>query len=140
MNSHSFEETFLFRSDSIRTIQESKNSVPFGLLLADETNSPVLEVLDPHDADMGSLLLTVSTNFTPTNNSMASAFVGVFSGIAVKGVETTEDVLPVGTVVTGIGRLVKNYKGEIKLMRPIEENSDCPYILSTLPFEGMIKE
>lgn len=124
------------RGDSVRQIHQAHNSVPFALtnIHADKKVYDV-EVDNPFDANSDSLLLTVSTNFTPTNSSVASTVMGFFTGVAVRGVEKTEEFLPVDTVVTGIGQLIKDGKGRIKIVEP-PSDVPRPYILSTLPVES----
>lgn len=95
----------------------------------------LVQVENPFDANSENLLLTVSTNFTPSNSSVASTVMGFFTGVAVRGVEKTEEFLPVDTIVTGIGQMVKDSKGRIKIIEPTG-NDLKPYILSTLPVES----
>ncbi len=54
--------------------------------------------------------------------------------VAVRGVERTEEVLPVNTVITGIGSLVKDSNGHVKLVTP--KDDQYRFILSTLPVES----
>lgn len=131
---------YRIRGDNVRTIHQSHNSVPFGLSNVHETvdkGRMLVEVDNPFDANYDSLMLTVSTNFTPSNSSVASTVMGFFTGVAVRGVEKTEEFLPVDTLVTGIGKLVKDSKGRIKIVDP-SGDEPRPYILSTLPVESKL--
>ena len=120
----------------MQTLQQSQNSVPFGLKSLSRTGGDMLvEVSNPFDASMENLLLPISTNFSPTNSTVASTVMGFFTGHASKGFETTEELLPVDTVITGIGRLSRDSSGHIALSEP-ENASKFVYILSTLPAEG----
>lgn len=94
-----------------------------------------MEVVNPFDATDESLFLTISTNFTPTDSSLASTFMGFFTGVAVRGTERTEEVLPIDTVVTGIGRIIKDSTGNIKLVSPSNDD-EYQFVLSTLPVES----
>lgn len=124
------------RGDTVRQIHQAHNSVPFALTNVHDTDKKmVVEVENPFDASSENLLLTVSTNFTPSNTSVASTVMGFFTGVAVRGVEKTEEFLPVDTIVTGIGQLVKDSKGRIKIVEPAGDEPR-PYILSTLPVES----
>ncbi|ODM99169.1 Mitochondrial ubiquitin ligase activator of NFKB 1 [Orchesella cincta] len=141
LNEHSFRRhAFNHWGDNVRTIHQAHNSVPFALTnIYDVDNKRTLvEVENPFDANAENLLLTVSTNFTPSNSSVASTVMGFFTGVAVRGVEKTEEFLPVDTIVTGIGRLVKDSKGRVKIVEP-SGDEPRPYILSTLPVESIIK-
>lgn len=113
LNEHSYRRSaFNSWGDNVRTIHQSHNAVPFALrnILESEKSSSksskfVVQIDNPFDADDESLFLTNSTNFTPSNTSVASTVMGFFTGVAVRGVERTEEVLPVNTVITGIGNL-----------------------------------
>jgi len=84
------------------------------------------------------LFLTVATSFNPSASSVASTVLGFFTGVAVRGVERTEEILPVGSVVTGIGKLIKDSpSGQIKLIPPKDDGS-YKFMLSTLPVESKL--
>jgi len=140
LNEHSFRRhAFNHWGDNVRTIHQAHNSVPFAITnIHDADKRTLVEVENPFDANAENLLLTVSTNFTPSNSSVASTVMGFFTGVAVRGVEKTEEFLPVDTIVTGIGQLVKDSKGRVKIVEP-SGDEPRPYILSTLPVESILK-
>ena len=89
------------RGDTVRVVNQTHNSVPFALKSLIGSNELNIEVENPFDAVMENFLLPVSTSFTPAKTSVASNLVGFFTGHAPKGLETSEDLLPVETVITG---------------------------------------
>jgi len=145
LNEHSYRRSaFNSWGDNVRTIHQAHNAVPFALrnVLEDRHRSSekfLVHIENPFDADDESLFLTTSTNFTPSNSSVASTVMGFFTGVAVRGVERTEEVLPVNTVITGIGSLVKDASGNVKLVTPKDEDQ-YRFILSTLPVESIVKK
>jgi len=145
LNEHSYRRSaFNSWGDNVKTIHQAHNSVPFALrsFLDREHRSSKkysVQIDNPFDADDESLFLTTATNFTPSNSSVASTVMGFFTGVAVRGVERTEEVLPVETVITGIGRLVKDSNGTVKLVTPKDEDQ-YRFILSTLPVESIVKK
>jgi len=146
LNEHSYRRSALNHwGDNVKTIHQSHNFVPFALRSVHNQNSSsysakslMVHIEHPFNADDESLFLTTSTNFTPSNSSISSTVMGFFTGVAVRGVERTEEVLPVDTIVTGIGRLIQDPHG-IKLVSPADDDQ-YRFILSTLPAESIIKK
>jgi hypothetical protein len=120
----------------VKTLHQSQNSVPFALKNATSSSNKILvEIDNPFEAEDENLFLTVQTSFSPSTGSVASTVMGFFTGVAIRGVERTEEVLPLDSIVTGIGRLVKDSSGRIKLVSP-EDDTNFRFILSTLPVES----
>jgi hypothetical protein len=84
------------RGDNVKTLHQSQNSVPFALKNATGSSNKILvEIENPFEAEDENLFLTVQTSFSPSTGSVASTVMGFFTGVAIRGVERTEEVLPV---------------------------------------------
>src|SRR6201999_2042140 len=57
-----------------------------------------------------------------------------------QGIETSEELLPVDTIVTGIGSLSKDPYGNLRLSPTTLRDSSHPFYLTTLPVEPLIKK
>jgi len=141
VNEHSVRRhAFGHWGDSVRRITQTKNGVPFGLKgLTSSSQGVILEVESPFEAISENLLQPVSTNFNPTNATVASTLMGFFTGVASKGIESTEEFLPLDAFVTGIGQVTKEGAGQYKLSPPLEESS-LPYMLTSLTSESLVKK
>ncbi|KAG8212648.1 hypothetical protein J437_LFUL018871 [Ladona fulva] len=116
-----------FWSDSKRIIQETNNSVPFALV---GKLGGAIEVLDaPTQAEMLELS-TISDKFQPSESSGIVEHVwGYFAGIRRRGIQTTEEMLKEGAIVTGIGEITLNTSNtnildDIKYVVKIPVNND----------------
>ncbi|KAL1494895.1 hypothetical protein ABEB36_010409 [Hypothenemus hampei] len=121
-----------FWSDSERTIQEVHNVIPFCLT----TQGIRVEVTEPLVAEYLDMEV-ISDTFNPTVPSVMDHIWGFFSGYRQRGVQTTEKMLREGTVLTGIGELILEQDGSIKLQPPSKKGS---YYLTTLPVSTLIKK
>jgi len=135
-----------WNTSGIPPLNETRNSVPFGLkpllnLEGGEISSApiVVEVKDPFDSIWENLLLPCSSCFIPKNTSINSAVMGNLGNAKSFGIRKTEKFLPLGTIITGIGQIVKDSEtGQFQLQEPLEGGSSNPYILTTLSIDDLI--
>ena len=92
-----FAMIMLFRSDQKRVIQEAYNVVRFMVQRGDMQ----VEVMDPLSAEILDLD-TIHDKFESSSLGIMDHVVGFFNGVRQRGVETTEELLKEGTMVTGI--------------------------------------
>ncbi|CAG9764087.1 unnamed protein product [Ceutorhynchus assimilis] len=121
-----------FWADSEWTIQDVCNVTPFGL----ESKGIVVEVADPLVSEYLDMDV-ISDTFRPTVPSMMDHIWGFFTGFRQRGVQSTEKMLRCGTVVTGIGELIYERDGTLKLQPPTTGGS---YYLTTLPVDTLLKK
>lgn len=126
-----------FWNDSKRIVQETNNSVPF--VLVGKSEGTKIEVLDaPTHAEMLELT-TISDRFQPTESSGIVEHVwGYFTGIRRRGVQTTEEMLKEGSIVTGVGEIALNVDGSESFHPNVFD--DVKYVVSVpLPAESANK-
>ncbi|XP_054258591.1 mitochondrial E3 ubiquitin protein ligase 1-like [Macrosteles quadrilineatus] len=99
--------------DQSRPIHQSYNTVPFAIVVG----SSLIEVKDVLLADELHLD-TVYSRYDPMVHSLAANMWSFFSGIRRYGLETTEEMLKEGTIVTGIGELAVLENGTKALLPP----------------------
>lgn len=87
----------VLRADQKHTIQESHNIVPFLLVRGNYK----VQIFDPLSADVLDLD-TIADRFEPSSSGFTDHLVGFFSGVRQRGLQTTEELLKEGTVITGI--------------------------------------
>ncbi|XP_046395415.1 mitochondrial E3 ubiquitin protein ligase 1-like isoform X1 [Ischnura elegans] len=99
-----------FWSDSKRIIQETSNSIPF--VLMGKSGETKIEVLDADTNAEMLELTTIADKFQPTESSGIVEHVwGYFTGIRRRGIQTTEEMLKEGAIVTGVGEITLNTDG-----------------------------
>lgn len=69
VNEHSVRRhSFGHWRDTVRTISQTQNDVPFALKsIGDEKSKVIVEIITPFEAETESLLIPISTTFNPTS-------------------------------------------------------------------------
>ena len=119
------------RHDVERTISSTSTTVPFGLL----SNGTLVRVLEPLSAE-NLQLKVIFDKFEPVSNSVTESLVQWASGDKTKGFQTVEEILPVGTTLTGVGEITLTDDG-IKIAPP---RSGLAYHLSQLTIDAIIRQ
>ncbi|XP_044148044.1 mitochondrial ubiquitin ligase activator of nfkb 1-A-like [Bufo gargarizans] len=122
-------------SEYVRVLYENVKSVPFHLRPLEDGDESVL-VCDPLNAT-GLTLETVYERFESASLSLRELLGHYLSGEKPTGFLETEEILPVGAVLTGLGKLVLNKDGVITLQPP---QSGCQYFLSQAGYEDILHE
>lgn len=120
-----------FRSDHERIIQEVYNAVPFIL----SKGKRKIEVIDALDADILDLE-TVADNFEPSKANFVDNLWGFFTGQRQRGLQTTEEMLREGSLITAIGELSGAENSGLKMQAP--ENGNL-YFISSLPVSAIAR-
>uniref|UniRef100_A0A1B6G609 RING-type E3 ubiquitin transferase n=1 Tax=Cuerna arida TaxID=1464854 RepID=A0A1B6G609_9HEMI len=118
--------------DESRPIHQSYNVVPFAIVLGKH----VIEVQDVLQADELHLD-TVYNKYDRTVHSLAGNLWSFFFGVRQYGMQTTEEMLKEGTIVTGIGDLMLSSDGT-KLLVPPSGNK--PYFITTQPLSSLLRD
>ncbi|KAM3605398.1 uncharacterized protein V6R79_024889 [Siganus canaliculatus] len=121
------------RSDNERVLLQRMNSVPFFLLGTDETT---VKVLCPLQASGVHMEIT-HEKFHQVNYGLGDIVGQYLSGEKLKGHLETEEMLKVGTVITGVGELVLDTDGTVNLQPP---SNGSEYILSLTDFHSLREE
>ncbi|XP_069830650.1 mitochondrial ubiquitin ligase activator of nfkb 1-A-like [Dendropsophus ebraccatus] len=116
-----------------RALFKSVKSVPFHLHPLEDGGESVL-VCNPLNAT-GLTLETVYERFQSASLSLGDLLGHYLSGEKPTGVLETEEILPVGAVLTGLGKLVLNKDGVITLQPP---QNGCKYFLSLAGYEDIL--
>ncbi|XP_032422472.1 mitochondrial ubiquitin ligase activator of nfkb 1-A [Xiphophorus hellerii] len=119
--------------DSERILHQRVNMVPFALFGLDKA---AVKVQSPLQAD-GIYTEVINEKFHQPTLSFGELVGVYFSGEKPKGVLEIEEMLKVGTTLTGIGELTLDTDGTVTL-RPPSDNS--PYFLSLTDFENLRNE
>ncbi|NWV70878.1 MUL1 ligase, partial [Malurus elegans] len=122
-------------NDYEKIIHQRTNTTPFDLVPAEDSASVTVRVMKPLDAAELSLE-TVYEKFHPSVQSFTDVIGHYISGERPKGIQETEQMLKVGTALTGVGELVLD-NATIKLQPP---KQGMPYYLSTLDFESLLQK
>lgn len=117
--------------DLERTISSACTTVPFSLF----NNGVAVKVMDPLSAEELQLKV-IHDKFEPVSSSVAESLVQWASGDKTKGFQTIEQMLPVGTTLTGIGEITLTDDG-IKIAPP---KSGLTYYLSQLTLDAIIRQ
>ncbi|XP_066459298.1 mitochondrial ubiquitin ligase activator of nfkb 1-A-like [Eleutherodactylus coqui] len=124
-------------TEFVRVLFQSVKSVPFQLHpLEDGGDDESVLVCDPLSAT-GLTLEAVYERFHPASLSLGELMGHYLSGEKPTGLLETEEILPLGAVMTGLGKLVLNKDGIIALQPPPK---GCKYILSCEGYEDILKE
>ncbi|KAJ7306557.1 hypothetical protein JRQ81_009921 [Phrynocephalus forsythii] len=123
-------------SNQEKIIHQRTNATPFGLVPQDGQADPTVRVMRPLEAAELSLE-TVYEKFHPSVQSFTDAIGHYISGERPKGLRETEEMLRVGTVLTGVGELVLDSHQAIKLQPPKE---GMRYYLSALDFDALLRK
>ncbi|XP_054889417.1 mitochondrial ubiquitin ligase activator of nfkb 1-A [Poeciliopsis prolifica] len=120
-------------TDSERILHQRVNMVPFVLFGLDKA---AVKVQSPLHAD-GMYTEVINEKFHQPTLSFGELVGFYLSGEKPKGVLEIEEMLKVGTTLTGIGELTLDTDGTVTL-RPPSDNS--PYFLSLTDFENLRNE
>ncbi|KAL2296611.1 hypothetical protein Nmel_015933 [Mimus melanotis] len=123
------------RNDYEKIIHQRTNTTPFDLAPAEAGAGVTVRVMKPLDAVELSLE-TVYEKFHPSVQSFTDVIGHYISGERPKGIQETEQMLKVGTALTGVGELVLD-NTTIKLQPP---KQGMPYYLSSLDFESLLQK
>lgn len=123
------------RNDYEKIIHQRTNTTPFDLVPAEDGAGVTVRVMKPLDAAELSLE-TVYEKFHPSVQSFTDVIGHYISGERPKGIQETEQMLKVGTALTGVGELVLD-NATIKLQPP---KQGMPYYLSALDFESLLQK
>ncbi|KAK1168374.1 mitochondrial ubiquitin ligase activator of nfkb 1-A-like isoform X1 [Acipenser oxyrinchus oxyrinchus] len=120
--------------DSEKTLHQRVYTVPFDLVTAHAGGS--VRVLSPLEASSLHLEV-VHEKFHQAMHGFSEIIGHYLSGEKPKGVLETEEMVKVGAVLTGVGELILDTDGVVKL-RPPSDGSE--YFLSPLDFESLLGE
>ncbi|NXX26387.1 MUL1 ligase, partial [Nicator chloris] len=122
-------------NDHEKIIHQRTNTTPFDLVPAEDGTGVPVRVMKPLEAaDLS--LETVYEKFHPSVQSFTDVIGHYISGERPKGIQETEQMLKVGTALTGVGELVLD-NATIKLQPP---KQGMPYYLSSLDFESLLQK
>ncbi|NXM79531.1 MUL1 ligase, partial [Oenanthe oenanthe] len=122
-------------NDYEKIIHQRTNTTPFDLAPAEDSAGVTVRVMKPLEATELSLE-TVYEKFHPSVQSFTDVIGHYISGERPKGIQETEQMLKVGTALTGVGELVLD-NATIKLQPP---KQGMPYYLSSLDFESLLQK
>ncbi|CAL8081080.1 unnamed protein product [Orchesella dallaii] len=117
-------------------LSPSLNYVPFGLSNPNNgaTNNPRTDsyvmVDDISNGEFDHLLLTAKATYVPTEVTFIGLVASLIRGFHSVGIETSESVLPVGTVITVIGEVTKLSDGHYRIAKSAGGHT-TPYVLTT---------
>jgi E3 Ubiquitin ligase len=92
----------IFRQDGQRTIADTLNVVPFGV----RVGRSLVEIEDPREVACQSLR-TVASEYKQKSLNVLEQIWGFLVGTRHRGIQSTEEMLLVGTKLTAIGSLAK---------------------------------
>ncbi|CAI9581835.1 unnamed protein product [Staurois parvus] len=123
------------RSEYERVIYERVKEIPFQLCPLEGNEFSVL-VCDPQNAS-GLTLQIVHERFHHASLGLGELLGHYISGEKPTGVLEIEEILPVGTILTGVGKLTLNNKGEMTLEAP---EDGCTYFLTLSGYEDLLHQ
>ncbi|XP_066595763.1 mitochondrial E3 ubiquitin protein ligase 1 [Prorops nasuta] len=122
-----------FWSDQQRTMQKVYNTVAFAI----QQGPYQIEVNDPLSADILDMDV-VSDYFEPTVPTFTDHLWGFFTGVRQRGLQTTEEMLREGVVITGIGELSKSVgNGRAFILQP---PTNAPFYLTTMSISSLLRK
>ncbi|NXS93853.1 MUL1 ligase, partial [Jacana jacana] len=122
-------------NDYEKIIHQRTNTTPFDLVPQEDGASVTVRVMKPLEATELSLE-TVYEKFHPSVQSFTDVIGHYISGERPKGIQETEQMLKVGTALTGVGELVLD-NATIKLQPP---KQGMPYYLSAVDFDSLLQK
>ncbi|KFQ95670.1 Mitochondrial ubiquitin ligase activator of NFKB 1, partial [Nipponia nippon] len=122
-------------NDYEKIIHQRTNTTPFELVPQEEGAGVTVRVMKPLEAAELSLE-TVYEKFHPSVQSFTDVIGHYISGERPKGIQETEQMLKVGTALTGVGELVLD-NTTIKLQPP---KQGMPYYLSAVDFDSLLQK
>ena len=123
------------RNDYEKIIHQRTNTTPFNLAPQEEGTGVAVRVMKPLEATELSLE-TVYEKFHPSVQSFTDIIGHYISGERPKGIQETEQMLKVGTALTGVGELVLD-NATVKLQPP---KQGLPYYLSAADFDTLLQK
>lgn len=123
-----------FWSNQERTMQKVYNTVPFVL----QNGRYKVEVLDALSADILDMDV-ISDYFEPNVPSFSDHLWGFFTGVRQRGLQSTEEMLREGVVITGIGELssTMNKQNSLTLQPPTDGS---PFYLTTMSITSLLRK
>ncbi|KAK2585050.1 hypothetical protein KPH14_008570 [Odynerus spinipes] len=123
-----------FWSNQEHTMQKVCNSVPFVL----QNGRYKVEVLDALSADILDMDV-ISDYFEPTVPSFSDHLWGFFTGVRQRGLQSTEEMLREGVVITGIGEISCsiNKQNSLTLQPP---STGGPFYLTTMSITSLLRK
>ncbi|XP_034182656.1 mitochondrial E3 ubiquitin protein ligase 1 [Osmia lignaria lignaria] len=121
-----------FWSDQERTVHKVYNTVPFAL----QRGAHSIEIIEPLAADILDLDV-VSDTFEPSVPSFADHLWGFFTGVRQRGLQSTEELLREGAVMTGIGELTRVKSKTLVLQPPL---NGTPFYLTSMSISSLIRK
>ncbi|XP_076755023.1 mitochondrial E3 ubiquitin protein ligase 1 [Xylocopa sonorina] len=121
-----------FWSDQERTVHKVYNTIPFAL----HGQGYSVEILEPLSADILDLDM-VSNTFEPTVPSFADHLWGFFTGVRQRGLQSTEELLREGAVITGIGELSRAKTKVLTLQPPL---NGTPFYLTSMSIGSLFRK
>ncbi|KAL1140971.1 hypothetical protein AAG570_000897 [Ranatra chinensis] len=121
-----------FWADQKNILQEAFNVVPFVL----KRGKWQVKILDPLSAEILDLD-TVHDKFESSSLSLMDHLVGFFNGVRQRGIETTEELLKEGTVITAIGELSRGPENELQLS---PSSAGYPYFITSMPVPSLLRK
>ncbi|CAB0037599.1 unnamed protein product [Trichogramma brassicae] len=121
-------------SDQEHTMQEIYNTVPFIL----QKGRDQVEVVDAMAADILDLE-TISDFFEPSAPTFVDYLWGFFTGHRQRGLQSTEEMLREGSIITGIGELSQSSSKPDSLVLQPPMNG-TPYYLTTMSISSLLRK
>lgn len=121
-------------SDQEHTMQEVYSSVPFVL----KRGRHQIEIMDAMAAEILDME-TISDFFEPSAPTFIDYLWGFFTGHRQRGLQTTEEMLKEGSVITGIGELTRSaLKPDSLVLQPPVDGT--PYYLTTMSLSSLLRK
>lgn len=122
-----------FWSDQERTVQEVYNKIPFALC----NGSYKVEVIDAMAAEVLDMD-TISDVFEPKVPTFSDHLWGFFTGVRQRGLQSTEEMLREGSILTGIGELTRPVtKPDTPILQPPVDGT--PFFLTTMSVSSLLR-
>ncbi|KAM9176186.1 mitochondrial ubiquitin ligase activator of NFKB 1 [Mergus octosetaceus] len=122
-------------NDYEKVIHQRTNTAPFDLAPPEDGAGVAVRVMKPLEAAELSLE-TVYEKFHPSVQSFTDVLGHYISGERPKGIQETEQMLKVGTLLTGVGELVLD-SNTVKLQPP---KQGLRYYLSSADFDALLQK
>jgi E3 ubiquitin-protein ligase MUL1 len=121
-------------------LYSTSSFVPFGLRspggLLSRSSLAIID--DPTTADLTNVLTTVGSKFVESEKvSVLGYLMNILSGKQKLGTETTEKILPVGSVLTAIGKVTRLPDGTTHISHPHHPSGHLPFILTTMSIDDI---
>ncbi|KAM8952471.1 mitochondrial ubiquitin ligase activator of nfkb 1-A-like [Pelodytes ibericus] len=122
-------------SECERVLHKSVDSIPFYLCPLEGVGDPVV-ICDPLNA-CGLTLETIHEQFQASSPGLGELVGHYMTGEKPTGLLETEEILPVGTILTGLGRLSIDTQG-VMILQPPENVSE--YFLSLSGYQEILEQ